>query len=70
LRFLVLDLFQYIEEPSQVFHLLDLDILQGEAHPNQHFLYDRPVVALEEDLLVLGRAPAGAFRLEGGREFV
>ena len=50
--------------------LLDLDVLQGEAHTNQYFLDDLPVVSLQKDLLVLGRAPAGAFRLEGGRKFV
>ncbi len=50
--------------------LLDLDVLQVEAHPHQYVLDDLPVVTLEEDLLVLGRAPAGAFRLQGGCEFI
>ena len=58
------------KNPLRLSTLLDLDVLQGEAHTNQYSLDDLPVVTLQEDLLVLGRPPAGAFRLEGGREFV
>ena len=46
LRPLMLDLFKNIEKVSQASHLLDLDILQGEAHAYKHVLDDLPVVTL------------------------
>ena len=56
----MLDLFKDIQKVSQAPHLLDLDILQGEAHAHKHVLDDLPVVTLQENLLVLSRATAGA----------
>lgn len=54
LRTLMLNLFNYVQEVSQASHLLDLDVLQGEAHVHQHVLDNLPVVTLQEDLVVLG----------------
>jgi len=54
------------QSPLRASTSLDLDVLEGEAQAHEDLLHHFPVVSLEEDLVVLGRAAAGALLLQGG----